>query len=111
MWKISAIYEDDFGCEERQPGERLKCLVELTDETGEKRTVKAYDEYLSWNKLDVGSFWHDPDEKDKELFFKQKKTMDTFLETGALTKEKYDFSLGGLVIKMGFDFDILKEEQ
>ncbi len=36
--------------------------------------------------------------------------MDTFLSTGAMSEEQYDFSLNGLVVKMGFDFDILKEE-
>lgn len=110
MWKISAIFEDDFGCEERQPGERLKCLVELENEKGEKRTVRAYDEYLTWNKLEVGSAWSEPDEKAVKLFFDQKKTLDTFLATGALTKEKYDFSLSGLIVKMGFDFDILEKK-
>ena len=68
------------------------------------------DEYLTWNHIDVGSVWEEPDEEKKTLFFKQKHMMDTFLSTGALTKEQYDFSLSGLVVKMGFDFDILKEE-
>lgn len=108
MWKIASIYEDDFGCEERQHGERLKCLVELENENGEKRMVRAYDEYLTWNKLKPGDVWKEPDERDRKLFFRQKETLDTFLATGALTKEKYDFSLAGLVVKMGFDFDILK---
>ena len=72
------------GCEERQPGAKLKALVELENESGETK---------------------------KALFFKQKHTMDTFLATGALTKEQYVFSLSGLVVKMGFDFDILKEEK
>lgn len=111
IWTIAAIFDDDFGCEERQPGARLTYLVELKNEIGEKRTVRAYDEYLTWNRLEEGSVWNDPDEKSKKLFFKQKATLDTFLATGALTKDKYDFSLAGLIIKMGFDFDILNEEK
>ncbi len=111
MWTVSAIFEDDYGCEERLPGERLKCIVELTDDLGEKRVVKAYEEYLTWNKIDVGSTWHDTDEADRQLFFSQKKTLDTFLSTGALTKDRYEFSLNGLIVKMGFDFDILNESQ
>lgn len=109
-WRISAVYDDDFGCEERAEGEKLKYIVELVSESGEKRYVKAYDEYLTWNRLQEGDVWKEPDEKAKKLFFQQKKTLDTFLATGALTKEKYDFSLQGLIVKMGFDFDILQQE-
>ncbi len=110
MWKIKDIYEADFGCEERQPGAKLKVLVELENDIGETKNIEAFDEYLTWNHIDVGSIWEEPDEEKKALFFKQKHTMDTFLATGALTKEQYDFSLSGLIVKMGFDFDILKEE-
>ena len=111
MWKIKNIYEADFGCEERQPGAKLKVLVELENDSGETKTIEAYDEYLTWNNIDVGSVWEEPSEDKKAFFFKQKHTMDTFFSTGALTKEQYDFSLSGLVVKMGFDFDILKEEK
>lgn len=111
QWTIKNIAEDDYGCEERQPGERLKVLVTLADEDGEERRVRAYDEYLTWNRLDVGSVWHEPDEAKRKLFFQQKKTLDTFLQTGALSREQYDFSLGGLVVKMGFDFSVLNEEK
>lgn len=37
----------------------------------------------------------------KELFENQKKTLDTFLETHAISKEQYDKSLIGLAEKMG----------
>ena len=109
-WKITDISEADFGCEERLPGEKLKVCVKLENENGETKTIEAYDEYLTWNHIDVGSDWTEPTEEKKALFFKQKKTMDSFLATGALSKEQYDFSLSGLIVKMGFDFDILKEE-
>lgn len=111
MWIIKNIFERDYGCEERQPGEKLKVLVELESDTGKKKTIEAYDEFLTWNGIDVGSVWEEPGEDKKELFFKQKKTMDTFLKTGALSREQYDFSLSGLVVKMGFDFDILSEDE
>lgn len=107
-WKIRNIFEADYGCEERRPGEKLKVLVELENETGQTKTLEAYDEYLTWNHIDVGSVWTEPDEEKKKLFFKQKNTMDALLATGALTKEQYEFSLSGLVVKMGFDFDILR---
>lgn len=40
MWKIKQIAEADFGCEERMPGEKLKCLVILEDESGNVRAWK-----------------------------------------------------------------------
>lgn len=37
----------------------------------------------------------------KELFYEQKKTLDTFLSRGAITKAQYEKSLGDLSEKMG----------
>ena len=45
-------------------------------------------------------------EKIVELFYKQKETLDNFLERDAISKEQYDISLNGLISKMG----ITKEE-
>lgn len=42
-----------------------------------------------------------PEEKKRELFRKQKKTLDLFLERNAISKEQYDKSLGDLIEKMG----------
>ena len=42
-----------------------------------------------------------PEEKKKELFFRQKKTLDLFLERNAISKAQYDKSLGDLIEKMG----------
>ena len=42
-----------------------------------------------------------PEEKKKELFFKQKKTLELFLERNAISKAQYDKSLGDLAKKMG----------
>lgn len=38
----------------------------------------------------------------KELYDEQKKTLDTFLSHGAISKEQYDESLSALSEKMGF---------
>ena len=38
-----------------------------------------------------------------ELYKTQKKTLDTFLEHGAITKAQYDKSLGDLTVKMGME--------
>ena len=42
-----------------------------------------------------------PQEKKKQLFIKQKKLLDTFLERNAISKAQYDKSLGDLRNKMG----------
>ena len=42
-----------------------------------------------------------PEEKKKQLFLKQKQTLDLFLERNAISKAQYDKSLGDLREKMG----------
>ena len=42
-----------------------------------------------------------PDEKKKQLFLNQKRTLDLFLERNAISKAQYDKSLGDLIDKMG----------
>lgn len=42
-----------------------------------------------------------PEEKKEQLFLKQKKTLDLFLERNAISKAQYDKSLGDLIEKMG----------
>ncbi len=49
-----------------------------------------------------------PEEKKKELYLRQKRTLDDFLEHGAITRAQYDKSLGNLTEKMGME-EILKE--
>lgn len=51
-------------------------------------------EQIEWEKLS-------PDEKKKQLFLKQKKLLDTFLERNAISKAQHDKSLGDLRDKMG----------
>ena len=58
MWKIKQIAEADFGCEERLPGEKLKCLVILENEKGETRRLEVEDEWLTEQGLDEGSMWN-----------------------------------------------------
>ncbi len=48
------------------------------------------------------------DEKKRELFLSQKKTLDIFLKRGAITKAQYDKSYGDLVKKMGME-EVAKE--
>ena len=49
---------------------------------------------LAWENLS-------PDEKKKELFLRQKHTLDLFLERKAISQSQYDKSLGDLRDKMG----------
>ena len=51
-------------------------------------------EQIEWSNLS-------PEEKNKQLFLKQKNTLDLFLERNAISKKQYDKSLGDLREKMG----------
>lgn len=42
-----------------------------------------------------------PDEKKQQLFYKQKKLLDTFLEHKAISRKQYEKSLNDLTEKMG----------
>lgn len=42
-----------------------------------------------------------PEEKKRELFLRQKRTLELFLERNAISKSQYDKSLGDLREKMG----------
>lgn len=52
------------------------------------------DTQIEWEKLT-------PEEKRKQLFLKQKQTLDTFLSRNAISQVQYDKSLGDLIKKMG----------
>ena len=51
-------------------------------------------ENSAWDKLT-------DTEKNKQLFLKQKQTLDMFLERGAISKAQHDKSLHDLIEKMG----------
>ena len=42
------------------------------------------------------------EEKKRDLFERQKRTLDLFLEHGAISRAQYDQSLGDLKTRMGF---------
>ena len=52
---------------------------------------------------DIQTDWEGltPEEKKKQLFLRQKYTLDLFLERNAISKAQYDKSLGDLREKMG----------
>ena len=41
------------------------------------------------------------EEKKRALYLRQKELLNTFLEHGAISRAKYDKSLGDLIVKMG----------
>lgn len=47
------------------------------------------------------------DDKRVELYLKQKRTLDTFLKNGAISKAQYEKSFGDLTEKMGMQ-EVLK---
>ncbi len=51
-------------------------------------------EQTEWEKLS-------PEQKKIKLYLEQKKTLEEFLERGAITKAQFDKSLGDLTVKMG----------
>ena len=50
MWKLKQIFDGEYGCEERQPGEKEKCLVILANEEGEEKTFAYMRKYMVGRK-------------------------------------------------------------
>ena len=57
VWKVQKIREGDYGCEERQPGEKVKVLVTVENEQGEVYTFLEEDDWLYENQIEEGSIW------------------------------------------------------
>lgn len=57
--------------------------------------MSTAEEQVVWAKLS-------PEEKKRQLFLNQKKTLDLFLERRAISQAQYEKSLGDLREKMGF---------
>ena len=47
MWKVKQIFDGEYGCEERMPGEKTKCLVTLIDENGHTKSLNVEDDWLT----------------------------------------------------------------
>lgn len=84
MWTIKHVYEADFGCEERMPGEPLTELVVLESDTGEVSQIEVASQWLAFMELDEGDEW--PEELiDEEINMqnkieKQAEWMDNYLD-------------------------------
>ena len=57
MWKIKHIFDGEYGCEGRLPGQLPQVSVTLTDEKGNERYVSAEDAWLTEQGLEVGDHW------------------------------------------------------
>lgn len=73
MYKITQIFDGDYGCEELQPNEKQKVTVYLMDENGNEKSLRIEDAWLIQHGLDVGSEWPDipikpKTEKSTELY-------------------------------------------
>ena len=53
-------------------------------------------EQSEWEKLT-------PEEKKRELYYRQKALLDQFLKTGAITQEQHDKSLNDMTAKMNIE--------
>lgn len=65
MWKIKHIFDGEYGCEGRLPGQLQQVSVTLTDEKGNERYVSAEDAWLTEQGLEVGDHW--PCELEKRI--------------------------------------------
>ena len=57
MWKVKQIFDGEYGCEEREPGEKVKCLVTLIDENDHTKNLNIEDDWLTDHGIDEGSVW------------------------------------------------------
>ncbi len=55
MFTVSRIFDDDYGCEERDFGEAGMAIVILKDKFGEEREIKVADDFLIQNGIEEGS--------------------------------------------------------
>ena len=66
-------------------------------------------ETTKYRNIDIGSTnWASltHEEKNRLLFLRQKKTLDMFLERGAISQAQYDKSLHDLIEKMGMQAEV-----
>ena len=46
MWKVKQIFDGEYGCEEREPGEKEQYLVVLVNENGEEQSFTATEDWI-----------------------------------------------------------------
>jgi len=58
--------------------------------------MERSEEQTTWDAMSY-------EEKNHQLYLRQKELLDTYLRTGAISQEQHDKSLHDLTVKMGFD--------
>ena len=66
-------------------------IVRKADET-----IMNFDDDSNWNQLS-------PEQKRRQLYLHQVKTLNDFLERNAITRAEYEKTLGDLTMKMGME--------
>ena len=59
MWKVTHIYDDDFGCEERMPGDKKKTILYVVNDDGIEKQIKVDEDYLAEHFILEGSIIND----------------------------------------------------
>lgn len=82
-WTITGIYDADYGCEERMPGEPTKALVYLESEDGREYHLEVADCWLEGQELNEGDEWPiDLDDfSDEEKYQKQARWMEQYMDS------------------------------
>ncbi len=67
MWKIKQIFDGDYGCEERQPGEKIKVSVTLVNQNDIEKIIFIEDDWLQEKGLDTGDIWPENYKQNKQM--------------------------------------------
>lgn len=81
MWVIKNIFESDFGCEERMPGEPLMVWVCLEADDGRMCQFEVADTWLKIQELNEGDEWpEDLDATPDDTPVKQEEYMNNYFD-------------------------------
>lgn len=59
MWKVTHIYDDDYGCEERMQGDKKKGILYVVNDDGIEKQIKVDEDYLTEHFILEGSTIND----------------------------------------------------
>ena len=71
MWKITHIFDGEYGCEELAEGQRPKVSVTLINEKEEETCFSVEDSWLIEHGLNEGDLWLEDYDKMMEISEKQ----------------------------------------
>ena len=99
MQGISCGYESEKSNDDASPLKLVSGLV-----SGTKTDINTNFEENCMNEINEQEHWEmlSYEEKNHQLFLKQKSLLEMFLEKGAISKEQFEKSLHDLKLKMGY---------